>query len=582
MEGNKIKLRDVYKGYTYDLDKLISPKETIKRFKEKTKEVGLDILDETVRIDNGRLGIPVYFSICGSEARRLIGTRKQMGKGGTPEQAEASAIMELTERFSLYSFLRRHFKELSYREVKEKAIPFEYIARSVHDESDGLKLYDIFSEIPMRWCYAYNMSKDKELLIPIDWFFMINQYNGSSAGNCNEEAILQGICEVVERHVSAVVSEDRISVPSVDVSHVEDPLAKELLGKYRKTGINLYINDFSLDMGIPTISVVAHDPSTFPELSEIVWTAGTTTSPEKSLIRALTEVAQLAGDFNTGANYVASGLPKPKNLDEIDYILKVPSKVSIQDLPDLSDPNIKVEIEKTIASLSKKDMDIVVVNITHPRLNIPAFYIIIPGARFRERAKGSTLGMFTARLVFEKGDPSYTLDVLERMNERIPNRYYVEFYRGLCYMYLGNIDKAITHLKKSLSLNPETQDIPTIYSYLGHCLKECERYVDAIEVLKKAEEYDDTRIDIYNLMGFCYFKLRDHKKAISSFEKAISIDPGSAIDYANIGVNYEKMGKIDEAIRYYKIALELDPDISFAKKNLSRLSPSRQTSSHPS
>ena len=32
--------------------------------------------------------------------------------------------------------------------------------------------------------------------------------------------------------------------------------------------------------------------------------------------RALTEVAQLAGDFNSGANYVASGLPKFTTLEE--------------------------------------------------------------------------------------------------------------------------------------------------------------------------------------------------------------------------------------------------------------------------
>ncbi len=137
---------------------------------------------------------------------------------------------------------------------------------------------------------------------------MINQYNGSSAGNCNEEAILQGICEVAERHVSALVSERKIEVPLVDVSKVNDPLAQELLNKYKNAGIELYINDFSLDTGIPTIGVIAYDPVTFPKLSEIVWTAGITTSPEKSLIRALTEVAQLAGDFNTGSNYTNTDL----------------------------------------------------------------------------------------------------------------------------------------------------------------------------------------------------------------------------------------------------------------------------------
>ena len=68
------------------------------------------------------------------------------------------------------------------------------------------------------------------------------------------------------------------------------------------------------------VAALAVDPSTFPEISEIVFTAGTTPGPDKAIIRAITEVAQLAGDFNTGANYVASGLPKPLSMDEVDYL----------------------------------------------------------------------------------------------------------------------------------------------------------------------------------------------------------------------------------------------------------------------
>jgi len=61
--GCKIKLRDAFKGYTFDQDKIITPEETVGRFKNRLKEVNLDILEETVRIDNGRLNIPIYFSV---------------------------------------------------------------------------------------------------------------------------------------------------------------------------------------------------------------------------------------------------------------------------------------------------------------------------------------------------------------------------------------------------------------------------------------------------------------------------------------------------------------------------------------
>jgi len=246
----RIVLKDVYKGYTLDVDKMVTPQETVRRFREKLKTVDLDILEETVRIDNGHLDIPVYFSVCGRDAEAIIGTKKQMGKGGTPQQAEASAVMELAERFSFFSFYKdvSNFIVEEYRNLKNGALPFEYIAQSVHDDSAELdKAKHIFARLPLKWTRAYNMTRDQEVLIPLDWFYTINQFNGPSAGNCGEEAVLQGICEVVERHVSSIISRNRVMTPAIDLDSVTDPLVLEMLNKYRRAGIKLYVTDFSLD-----------------------------------------------------------------------------------------------------------------------------------------------------------------------------------------------------------------------------------------------------------------------------------------------------------------------------------------------
>ena len=89
MNKYKVTLEDAHKGYTHDQDKIFTPEETVQKFREKLEAVDLDILEETVRIDNGRLDIPIYFSLCGRDAEEVIGTKKQMGKGATPAQAEA-------------------------------------------------------------------------------------------------------------------------------------------------------------------------------------------------------------------------------------------------------------------------------------------------------------------------------------------------------------------------------------------------------------------------------------------------------------------------------------------------------------
>ncbi len=577
MEQKPIRLQDCYKTYTYDQDKVFTPAETVRRFKERLAEVDLDILKEVRRIDNGRLDIPIYFSITGKDAREVIGNKKQMGKGSTPEQSQASACMELGERFSFFSFIKNpeNFITGTYPEMQAggyNLMPVKRLLQSVHDETmQEEMLARLLADIPIKWTWATNLNRQAEVLVPFSWFYAINEFNGPSNGNSYEESISQGICEIIERHVCAVVSHEKRQVPRIRPESARDPVSRELLDKFSRNGIKVYLNDFSLDTGVPTISALCIDPSTFPVMSEIVWTAGTTPNPEKALIRALTEVAQLAGDFNTHANYVASGLPKPLAMEEIEYLLSGP-EIDLQDLPDLTSDNVKTEVESCLAALEKLDMEVFIVNTRHPQLQMPSIYTIIPGAHFRERASSRNAGLFAAKLMAELvEDPIKSNTHLLNMQKLLPDAYYIEFYLGRNLLYLGDLNKALEHFNNALDLNPSEEDLPYIYSYIGSCLKDLEQYREAIAILEKGAEIDNTRPDIHNLLGFCHFKLQEYEHAVSHFSKTIELNPASAIDYANLGVNYRRLEKTDEAIKYFELALSLDPSIEFARDNLAQL-----------
>jgi len=570
----KVILKDAFKRFTLDQDKIKSPEETIKTFQEKLKTLNLDILQNTERIDNGRLGIPVYFSRCGKDASAVTGTKKQMGKGATPSQAEASAVMELAERFSFFSFCRNpgNFFYEKYSNIRDAAIPFDMIAKSVHDSSEDTGITrKIFENLTLKWTWAYNLTRKEEVLIPFNWFYMINEFNGPSAGNCVEEALSQGICEIVERHVSSIIGNKNLKVPGINPASATDPMVVEMLKKYRSAGINLFISDFSMGLGIPTVGVLAYDPSTFPDKSEIVWTAGTTPDPQKALSRALTETAQLAGDFNTSSNYVASGLPKFKTTDEACFIIEAETTTKIQSLPDLSDNNIKTEVENLTAALAKNGMEVIVINTMHPKLQIPAFYTIIPGAHFRERAIGTSIGLFCAKIIVENCKPEDAFYELQKIDKMLPGKYYIKFYTGQSYLSLNNPVSALPYFRQALELEPPEQDMPSIFSYMGVCYKEMGEYRQALAVLKEGEKYDRERTDIYNLMGFCHFKLKEYDSAIENFRNALKINPSSAIDYANMASNYRDMGEKEKAVYYYRVALELDPSIEFARTNLNKL-----------
>ncbi len=569
---------DCLKNYTYDQDKVCSPEETVTRFKQRLTEVDLEIMTDVRRVDTGRLDIPVYFSVCGREAFEVIRNKKQMGKGVTPAQSMASACMELAERFSFFSFKQNpdNFILSTYRKLKEEdlpLLPLKYLLQPVKDENTTEEtLAELIADIPIRWAWGTNLNRGEVYLIPYSWFYAINEFNGPSAGNSYEEAILQGLAEIVERHVCAEITRQEIKAPLIDPDSIKDPVAVELLQKFTRHGIEVYLNDFTLDTGVPTIGALAIDPSTFPQTSEIVYTAGTTPEPNKALIRALTEVAQLAGDFHSKCNYEASGLPKPLSLKEVDYIINPGRTVELGDLPDLGDNNMKVEIDNCLAALARLDWEVFVIDTAHPDLQIPAIYTIVPGANFRERSNSRNAGLFAAKLAHELiSDPESQLAQLGKMSEILPDSYFLEFYQAKKKAFSNRFDEAIPHFNRALELNPEKEDIPYIYAFMGEAFKDMGEYEEAVRVLRLGVEADDEREDLHNLLGFCYFKMGEHETAVTHFSRSVEVDPSQAINYANLGVNLRKLNRLEEAIYNFKIALAMEPYMEMARNHLDEL-----------
>jgi len=578
MKKKSIEFQDSFKKYTADQDKALTPEETLCNFYKKVKDLDLKILNEVKRIDNGRLGIPVYFSVCGEDAISITGTKKQMGKGASSIQAEASACMELAERFSFFSFKNtpENFLSGDYREMTGAGYPvldMKYLLGSVHDtHTDEKVLEQLLEKIPMQWTWATNITLGKDVMIPFSWFYAINEFNGASAGNTYEESALQGICEIVERHVCSRINNEKIETPKIDKKSVKDGIAQAVLEKFADNKIEIYLNDFTLDTGLCTVGALAIDRATFPVKSEIVFTAGTTPDPEKALIRAVTEVAQLAGDFNTDSNYVASGLPKPSSMNEVEYVTEAQTSILIKEMSNISNNNMKIEIDNCIDSLRNINMDIFMIDVTHDGLKIPALYTVIPGAHFRERSRTHDVGLFAAKLLFDLvSDPQLLEEKFREMEELLPQAYYLEFYRGRIFFNMGSLEEAIEYFDNALALDPESEDLPYIYSFKGSCLKDLERIDEAIDVAELGLLEDRERPDLYNTLGVCYYKKHDYEKAIIHFKRAVDLNPASGIDYANLGVNYSKIGRKDAAIEFLTLALTLDPGLDFARDLLTRL-----------
>ncbi len=569
-----ITLHSCPKAYTRDLDKSVSPEQTVARVRTMLAASDLDVLAETRRVDTGRLGIPVYLSVCGKDARRIMPTRKQMGKGSSADQAQASALMELMERFAFFSFweARPHMIMATWQEAEARfgqdLMPVEEILRSVDDHLDTQAARRVLSTV--RWSFypATRLLDGRTVWTPLDWFKLLGEFNGTSAGNSAEESLLQGLSELVERHVCCLVDRERRQTPTIRTDNLADPTLVDLVQRFAAQGIRLILKDFSLGMPLPTVAALAWDPATFPAHSEIVFTAGTASSAAKAAIRAVTEVAQLSGDFCTNACYEASGLSKFERLEDIRWLLDGP-EVTLDSLPSVEAPDIRDELLVALRGL--EPLTAYAVDVSHPRLRIPAHYMMVPGLAFRERDRNQSLGLFVGRKLAEEADAEEARAGLALLEECYPQAHFLPFFQGMLALRADRHREARQLFLQAATCQPEAEATALAHFYAGYAATLMQDWEGALPGLREAHALCPDMKEYGNLLGVAYFKTQRYAQAAEAFRAVLKVDKGSAMDMANLGLCLAHLGQRDEARHYLEAALELDPSLDFARQRLAEL-----------
>ncbi len=567
------------KGYTRDADKAITPEQTVERITQALSKQGEAVLKGLKRIDTGRLGIPIYFSYYGAKAREMgVPKRQQMGKGASPAQSQCSALMELAERYSYFSFVNnpKNFTRITWKEARsrwgDKLIPIREIIKSVQEDISYDKAEEALNLVQWRFTPATNVYAQQEEYVPLDWFKKLNEFNGTSAGNTFEESILQGACELVERHTNALVDIHRHVTPTIDPDSVVDPALRELLDKFARQGIRVWLKDFTLGFPVPTVGAVAYDPKTFPELSEIVFASGTSTAPDKAAIRALTEVAQLAGDFHTRSNYEASGLPKFTSLEQMEWLIRG-EEISLYSLPDISHSDMGRELMDLSCGLAELGFYLYSISTMHPDLEIPTNYNFVPGFLFRERTPRASIGMFVGRILAEEEDPFIAQDKLKKLGEIYPEASFLPFYQAMNLLRQGEQSQAAQYFARAEQLQPDDESRALSAFYTGYALSQQDRWPETIAPLSRAIHADPYVKEYFNLRGVAYYKQKEYESAVHDFQKALELDSGSTMDMVNLGICYRELGLKHTAAEMLNMALETDPSLTYVYNYLEELSP---------
>ncbi len=366
----------------------VPPEETLRKVIPLLEKAGMEPLEDITDRDN--LGIPVYSVYRKMTAKGTFGNYN--GKGATPEQAKASAVMEAMER---YSAEQRESDEVAYgtlEQIRNTGMPYVEPA----DLILPARIMGMVESAEIAWTQCYDILRGEDVWVPAcavfypyypDGDLQLFRFhtNGIASGNTIEEAILHALFEVIERDAWSIAESFNRTNADVIVDK-EDSVPARLLKNFRDAGIEIRLKDLTSDVGVTTIGASSDDVRTKdPEMLDIG--VGTHLNPEIAAIRALTEVAQSRTTHKHGLKVNAElqkrtremGYEKVKEANAM-WFNDSKKSIKLSEMKDEATEYVLDDIEAVLGKLMDAGFDrVVIADLTRPEIGVPTVRAIIPG-----------------------------------------------------------------------------------------------------------------------------------------------------------------------------------------------------------
>ena len=250
---------------------------------------------------------------------------------------------------------------------------------------------------PLPWIEGYDLLQQQALWVPYDavsinsvaapasTFYMSS--NGLAAGNHPLEAVVHGLCEVIERDATALWSLCDAR-QQLDLSTVDDPCCQQVLDLLAQADVCTAAWDITSDLGIPTYGCTIFDrPDQLP--GRVVGSYngfGCHLSPAIALLRALTEAVQnrvtsIAGCRDDWVHDIPTQPEVPERLQALWEATSTPEyTVAFAAQPSRAAESFEADIHTVLAALRQGGITrAIVVDLSQPDIDIPVVKVLVPG-----------------------------------------------------------------------------------------------------------------------------------------------------------------------------------------------------------
>ncbi|HEU5056930.1 MAG TPA: YcaO-like family protein [Kofleriaceae bacterium] len=294
------------------------------------------------------------------------------GKGTTAAQAWCSAAFEWFERESMSYSGEVEVVRAPYRLVRDLAVDVpRYLAGLVPGLDRGAR-FD--PDADLDWLWGTCLRRRRPLLIPAAATCVFNARfrgsdihwprrgsSGQAAGCTLEDALLEGLLEVVEHDAWFTAYRTGLPFPALDLATVADPVAGGIISRLQAAGCRLQARDVSNELGVPVIEVYVMNDA--DPLRCFAGGRGAHLDPTIALRRALSEAMQgiyaapaSPDEPHRSAQSLYARFPHAKHL--IGRVRGVRSLADIEDLSAGLDAGGAVDrvVERMAAALPDEDL----------------------------------------------------------------------------------------------------------------------------------------------------------------------------------------------------------------------------------
>lgn len=378
---------DGVKQYLKGTHRLIPPEATLRRLTPLLPVFGITRVADLTRLD--RIGIPVVQAVRPNSRSLAV----SQGKGADLNAAKVSALMESIETFHAESIdlpMRlASFEDLCRRETMASV---ETMAQTETGFDPAERTF---------WIPVDDILNATSVLAPVEAFhtdftlptlpgsgmFQCDT-NGLASGNSYGEALLHGLCEVIERDAETLWNlspTNNQDATALDLSNGLSEDCEYLLHLIKQALLDVHVWELTTDIGLPVFQCLLIGPDS--EQADPEFGFGCHTSRDVALARALTEAAQVRLTMIAGSrdDLITSDydteIRDARRLAAHELAKRATRRPkSFVNCPDFRNETVAEDIDLVLGKLAAIGVtEILCADLTRSTFNIPVVRTVIPG-----------------------------------------------------------------------------------------------------------------------------------------------------------------------------------------------------------